>query len=260
MSILLPVFLFALGAVVGSFVLVLVERLHTGSSWIDGSSCCDSCGSRLSPRDLVPVFSWLIARGRCRRCGSRLSPRYILAELALGAAFVLAFEFTGPTLALLPLLAALALLLAIVLYDLRHSVIPFPFSLLLVAAALLFRLCTFESVPDLGMTLLTAGIIGAAFFAFWFLSGGRLMGLGDAPLALALALLAGSQAVAGLLFAFWIGAVVGIAILAGRPRGHRMGVEVPFAPFLALGFLLAIFTQWDPLFAATFLTARFFGA
>jgi prepilin signal peptidase PulO-like enzyme (type II secretory pathway) len=34
--------------------------------------------------------------------------------------------------------------------------------------------------------------------------------------------------------------------LVGRPKGHRMGIEVPFVPFLAVGFLLAYFTQWTP--------------
>jgi prepilin signal peptidase PulO-like enzyme (type II secretory pathway) len=73
------------------------------------------------------------------------------------------------------------------------------------------------------------------------------MGLGDAPVALALSLVAGTNAFSGLLFSFWIGAVIGIGILALYPRGHRMGIEVPFVPFLAAGYLLAFFTQWNPL-------------
>jgi prepilin signal peptidase PulO-like enzyme (type II secretory pathway) len=31
-----------------------------------------------------------------------------------------------------------------------------------------------------------------------------------------------------------------------RPKGSRIGVEVPFAPFLAAGFILAYVTQWNP--------------
>ena len=72
------------------------------------------------------------------------------------------------------------------------------------------------------------------------------MGFADAPFALGLALLTGTGAFPGFIFSFWIGAVVGIVLLAKRPRGSRMGVEVPFAPFLATGFLLAYFTQWNP--------------
>jgi len=80
------------------------------------------------------------------------------------------------------------------------------------------------------------------------------MGLADAPLAAGLALLVGHAALPGFLFSFWIGAGVGIVLLAMAPRGSRMGIEVPFAPFLAAGFLLAYFTQWDPLALTTTLT------
>lgn len=80
------------------------------------------------------------------------------------------------------------------------------------------------------------------------------MGLADSPLVFGLAMLAGPSALAGFVFSFWIGAVIGLGVLAGRPRGSRMGVEVPFAPYLAAGFLLAYFTQWNPI---TFITNLF---
>jgi len=77
------------------------------------------------------------------------------------------------------------------------------------------------------------------------------LGLADTPLSFGLALLVGSSSFSGLVFSFWVGAVIGIFILARRPRGSRMGIEVPFAPFLATGFLLAYITQWNPfIFAA----------
>ena len=72
------------------------------------------------------------------------------------------------------------------------------------------------------------------------------MGLADAPFAFALALLAGEAALTGFVFSFWIGAIIGIIILVNAPRGHRIGIEVPFAPYLAAGFFLAYFTGWDP--------------
>jgi prepilin signal peptidase PulO-like enzyme (type II secretory pathway) len=73
------------------------------------------------------------------------------------------------------------------------------------------------------------------------------MGLGDTPVAFALSLLAGREAIAGVMFSFWIGAVIGILILVFRRGGPKMGIEVPFVPILAAGFLLALFSQWNPL-------------
>jgi prepilin signal peptidase PulO-like enzyme (type II secretory pathway) len=240
-------FFFAfLGAVTASFAGVVAERIHTGGSFVTGRSACDSCGTMLHARDLVPVLSWLLAQGRCRMCGSRVSVRHVLGEVLLALVFALGYQRLGFTPALLPFLLACGILAFIVLYDLRHTIVPLVAALLLIAAALWYALLTASSMHVFGITLLGAGLIGSGFLAVYLLSRGRAMGLGDAPVACAVAMLAGSAMLAGLLFSFWIGAVIGVVILVRSPKGHRMGIELPFVPFLAAGFLLALFTQWNP--------------
>jgi prepilin signal peptidase PulO-like enzyme (type II secretory pathway) len=152
----------------------------------------------------------------------------------------------GLTLPLPVFLFALACLLAIVRYDLRHMIVPREFYIPFVLSALLYSILTNPSLRELGIVFLTAAVIGGAFLLLFFASGGRAMGLGDAPIAFGLSLLVGGAAVGGLIFSFWIGAVIGIALLVLVPHTRRMGVEVPFVPFLAAGFLLAYFTTWDP--------------
>ena len=102
-------------------------------------------------------------------------------------------------------------------------------------------------MSEVGTIAMVAFIIGIAFFLLHVLSGGRAMGLGDAPVAFALSILVGSSAVPGILFSFWVGGVVGVLILVFRRGGPKMGIEVPFVPFLAIGYILAFFTQWNPL-------------
>ena len=241
------VFFFLLGALIASFVMVVAERAYTGQSWKRGRSKCSSCSVELSARDLIPVFSWLMIRGRCRACGSRVPVMHIIAETALGLLFVLSYEALGIGLPLALFLISLSILAFIVLYDLRHTIVPPAASFLFFISALAFALLTHEDSAALGLTVALAGCIALFLFLLYALSRGRAMGLGDAPIALALALLVGStNAVTGLLFSFWIGAVVGIAILLVRRGGPTMGIEVPFVPFLAAGFLLAYFTQWNP--------------
>ncbi len=99
----------------------------------------------------------------------------------------------------------------------------------------------------MALSYITAGVIGLGFLLMHVLSKGKAMGLGDAPIALALSLMVAPYAFAGLLFSFWIGALLGIGILATRQGGPTMGIEVPFVPFMAAGFLLAYFLQWNPL-------------
>lgn len=233
------------GAIIASFVGVIVARLHTGQSFITGHSRCDACNKQLSSISLVPIVAFIASRGRAQCCGARISAASPLAELVLGALFVLAYYRLGFTWALPFMLIALALLLALVLYDLEHQILPsellYPF--VVVSGFVAYQSAT--NVSDFLISFLIAVSIGGSLAAVHFLSRGRAMGLADAPLALGLALLTGSTALSGFIFSFWIGAVIGIVLLLRRPKGSRMGVEVPFAPFLACGFLLAYFTQWN---------------
>jgi len=240
-------FMFFLGAVIASFATVVAERLHTGMSWMSGRSRCNSCGRTLSGVDLVPMVSWLISGGRCRVCGSRVPASYPLFELLTGSAFVLGFFILGFSYALPFYFATIAVLAFIVLYDLRHTVVPPLASLTLVVFSFATAISTTGSLQTFGSTLLTAGIIGMAFFLMHVLSRGKAMGLADTPVVFALSTLVAPYAVAGVLFSFWIGAVSGIAILLLRPGGPRMGIEVPFVPYLAAGYLLAYALQWNPL-------------
>lgn len=238
--------LFVLGAIVASFIGVLVARLNTGQSWLMGRSRCDACGAPLPPSALVPILSYIASGGRARCCSARVSPVSPLTEVLLGILFAYSYSMTGLTIALPCMLLSLALLLGLVLYDLAHQILPSAPLWAFVAASAATGFFSAVSLAAFSETILMAFLIAFSLAAIHFFSRGRAMGLADAPLAFGLSLLAGPAAFPGFVFSFWIGAVVGIALLLRRPKGSRMGVEVPFAPFLAAGFLLAYFTQWNP--------------
>jgi len=243
---LILIVLFLFGAIAASFVGVLVARLNTGQSFLTGRSRCDACGAPLSPLALMPIVSYIVSRGRASCCGAHVSLIAPLTEALLGALFVLAYLALGLSPALPFMLASLATLLALVLYDLAHQILPPSFLTVFVATSAITGFFSAPSLADFYSTLLIAFLIAASLAALHFFSGGRAMGLADAPLSFGLSLLVGPAAFPGFIFSFWIGAAIGIALLLRRPRGSRMGVEVPFAPFLAAGFILAYFTQWNP--------------
>src|SRR3989344_5547224 len=246
MFLLAPAAVFLLGAIVASFIGVLVARLHTGEGFLSGRSRCDACNAPLSVSSLIPVISYCIAGGCARCCGVRRSPCAPLTELLLGGLFVFSYLAIGPTGALPLMLLSLSLLLALVLYDVAHQILPPTLLTLFVCMSALTGYALAPSLTAFSSTLLVALLIGGSLALAHLLSRGRAMGLSDAPLAFGLALLVGPAALPGFLFSFWIGAVIGIAVLVRRPRGSRIGGEVPFAPYLAAGFLLAYFTQWNP--------------
>ena len=247
MEVLIPVALFGLGAVLGSFVCVVAERVHTGQSFLRGRSKCNSCARVLTPLDLVPILSYVASRGTCRGCGARVPLSYAVFELVLGLSFVWAWVLLGVSYVLPVFLLALVVLMFIVVYDLMHTVVPVTASTLLVFLGFLVAVLSAESLSTLATSLLLAGGISFAFLMLHLLTRGRGMGLGDAPVALGLSLMCAPYAYGGLLLSFWIGAVIGILVLALRRGGPRMGIEVPFVPFLAVGYLAAYFLSWNPL-------------
>lgn len=238
-----------LGAITGSFVGVIAERLHTGQSFVTGRSRCNSCARTLEPLDLIPVLSWMRGGGRCRTCKAKVPVWYVILEVSLGILFALSYIKLGLTVSLGILLPILAILACVVVYDLRHTIVPPEASLVLCLLSLGYAFVSAPSIQAFGSGLFGAGCIGFGFLLLYLLSKGRAMGLGDAPIAFALSLLTAPNAFSGLLFSFWIGALCGIGILVMRRGGPKMGIEVPFVPFLALGFLLAYFTGWNPFFS-----------
>lgn len=250
-----------LGSIVGSFLNVVILRMHTGAS-LRGRSHCLSCNKQIPSWQLIPIISYLVLRGRCGSCKARISPRYILVELLTVFLFgLVAHMITEPILLLLHL-ALMAVLVVIVVYDMRHTIIPDEYVLVAAAIALGIGIISFLQDGDLYslMLRLFGAVIGCLFFAgLWYLSEGRWVGLGDAKLAIPLGLLVSWPAVlSGLVLSFWLGAAISVLLLMAQrifkrgqgrlrfiPRSLTMKSEIPFAPFLILGFLLTYFFAFD---------------
>ena len=252
MIIIFTTIFFILGLIIGSFLNVVILRLNTERSF-GGRSGCMTCMNQLSWYELIPVFSFLGLRGRCKKCKARISIQYPLVELITGfifAALFLKFQnifFFGQTLIFsftyAYYVAVFSLLLVIAVYDIRHKIIPDTLALalgLLAFIGLFFFNSSgfFLHIPSF-WEFAFGLFIAAPFALFWLVSSGRWMGLGDAKLAISLGWLLGlSRALSGVVFAFWIGAVVGITLVIFSKK-HGMKSEIPFAPYLVLGTLLA---------------------
>jgi leader peptidase (prepilin peptidase) / N-methyltransferase len=88
---------FAWGAILGSFVNVVIHRVPRGESVVTHGSRCPACGAAIRPWDNVPILGWLLLRGRCRDCGTAISPGYPAVEAACGliAMTIAAAELAG---------------------------------------------------------------------------------------------------------------------------------------------------------------------
>ncbi len=226
------------GAILGSFINALAFRYNTGNSVLRGRSKCMRCGHTLSWPDLVPVFSYLFLSGRCRYCRTHISPQYPLVELVAGALVAGVYVLEPEPLQFALHTALWMTLLFLVVYDLRHQVLPW--GALGVAAALSLASAWLGHQAGL-LEMLAGPLLAAPLLFFSLVSKGQWMGWGDGLLELSLGWLLGLTAGAtALAVAFWSGAAVGIGLMLLN-RAYTMRSEVPFAPFLVLGAGCAYF-------------------
>lgn len=242
-SILVVVFL--LGLIIGSFLNVVIFRLNTGRSISRGRSKCLSCGKPLAWYELVPVFSYLFLRGKCKSCHAPISPQYPIVEFIAGVSFVVLFwvaisrfGVTQEAFIHFAFLATIAsLFIVMIIYDIRHKIIPDQINFTFIALAMVSITWRYFTLPDFSAvnTFLAGPAIALPFFLLWFFSKGRALGFGDVKLMLGMGWLLGlGTATLGVLFAFWLGAVVGILLMVFSKRYSRKS-EIPFAPFLIVG-------------------------
>ncbi len=237
----MAVSLFAMGAILGSFLNVIIYRLPRGESIVRPPSACPECGRRITPRDNVPIVSYLILRGRCRHCKAVISSRYPVVELLAGLVPVLLLWRYGLGREALVLCVLSYVLIVVSFIDLDLRIIPDRVTLPGIAVGLI--LAPYLGLTTFGGSLLGAVVGGGALYLIAIAGtaafGKESMGGGDIKLAAMLGAFLGWQAVLLLLFvAFLSGAVAGVILLA--VRGKDCEHAIPFGPFIAFGTLLAV--------------------
>ncbi len=264
------IFIFIFGSIIGSFLNVVILREEKQEA-LTGRSACPKCQNTIKSYDLIPVFSWLMLMGRCRHCKAKISIQYPLVEFATGVLFVMIYlksfsiGLDGLGMILFTIWNGImfSLLVCMFVFDLYHKIIPDKWSLTFAGLALAQTLYIFfNTIPmsrilDLNFSSLIwfnllAGIIFfVPFFLLWFLSGGRLIGLGDGKLALGIGWYLGFiSGLSAIILGFWIGAVFAIFLLLkdrlnkGK-KNITMKTEVPFGPFLIAGILIQFFWAID---------------
>ncbi len=251
MTFIITIIFFVLGLIIGSFLNVVIIRFNSGRSF-GGRSGCMTCQKKLCWYELIPLFSFLGLRGRCLACKAKISIQYPIVELISGLVFAGLFlkfqdifygDTIGFTISFAYYAAMFSILLVIAVYDFKHKIIPDVFSLffgVITFIGLFFFLDSMFYIHMPSIWEFLSGILLALPFALlWLVSKGTWMGLGDAKLALGLGWLVGlSEILSGAVVAFWGGAIVGLILIVFSKK-HGMKSEIPFAPFLVLGVLIA---------------------
>src|SRR6266550_8645919 len=113
-----------LGAMIGSFLNVVIHRLPREQSIVFPNSICPKCHARIKAYDNIPILSFLFLRGQCRACGARISPRYPAVEALTALLFAAITWHDGVSFALAFDLAFTAAMVALIFIDAEHMILP----------------------------------------------------------------------------------------------------------------------------------------
>jgi leader peptidase (prepilin peptidase)/N-methyltransferase len=118
------IYVFAVGAAIGSFLNVCIGRWPEGLSVVKPRSRCPKCGHQIKASENIPILSWLMLRGKCSNCHERISIQYPIVELLVGLIWLDAYGHLGMSFTAFRAAVFVTVLLGIAITDAKHFVIP----------------------------------------------------------------------------------------------------------------------------------------
>ncbi len=255
------------GALIGSFLNVVIHRVPNEESIVFPNSRCPTCGAAIAFYDNIPVVSYLALGAKCRRCKAHISFRYPAVELLTAALFIGVAWHAGLTAALPFDLVFASALLALIFIDAENMILPnvitYPGMIFAVVARVAIPYLTgtphFDDVPSLsqgalanmpvGVVSLTGAVLGALIGggSLWLmgwtwekLRGIEAMGLGDVKMMFMVGAYLGWRLTILTIFVGVLGgSVIGILLMAKQGQ-RNMQMLLPFGVFLGIGAIAAL--------------------
>lgn len=225
------------GLIIGSFLNMLIPRLHTGEKGIFfGRSHCRSCKKQLSSTELIPLVSYLWLRGKCRHCKKNISLWYPTIETVSAITFG-TLAITSVNLETFLWNAGMFfVLLFILFYDLRYKEIHDGIMIPGIVFAFLASLFIGDPIHSL-----IGGAVGFTFFALQYvISRGRAIGAGDMRIGAFIGLMLGwHMTIVALVVSYIFGSIISIYLLITKKAGGK--TALPLGPFLVFGTVIAFF-------------------
>jgi len=223
------------GLALGSFLNVVAARVPLHQSIAFPGSHCMTCNQPIAWYDNIPLVSYIVLRGRCRHCGSSIGLRYPAVELVTALLVAGCVWKFGLHLDALVAVFFCAVLVAISAADIEHRIVP---NLIVLPAAVIVLAAQTALHLSLEWTIAAFAASGFLLLTALLYKGG--MGMGDIKLSFLLGAMLGRNVVVALAVGM-VSALVPSIWLFLRHGSKARKMKIPFAPFLALGGVVALF-------------------
>ncbi len=237
--------IFVLGAIVGSFLNVVILRLPApDESVVFPPSRCPSCNTRLKWYDNIPLVSFIILRRKCRSCDALISWQYPLVEFCMGLISLALYDNFFVSSRFFIFFIYCAALLVIIFIDFYHQIIPDVISL---PGIILGFACSFFNPAltwsDSGLGIFLGGGIFYGISAGYYLFTKRIgMGGGDIKLLAMIGAFQGWQSLPFVIFGSSVaGIIAGLRAMVEQKKGGR--TVIPYGPFLAGAAMVYLFFE-----------------
>lgn len=237
MEIVIAIFVFIYGLVLGSFYNVVGLRVPKGESIVRPPSHCTICDRNLTAKDLVPVFSYVFLKGKCRGCGTKIHWVYPVIELTTGVLFTFAYLQLGFTWEFVTALLFISLLIIITVSDIAYMLI---LDKILLYFLIPLIVCRMISPLTPWWDSAVGAIVGFGILLLVAMVSKGGMGGGDIKLFFVIGVVLGTVSTLVTLFlASVIGTVVGLIMLKISKQGRK--TPIPFGPSIAIAAVISYF-------------------
>jgi len=246
----LELFSFLLGVVFGSFLNVLIVRLPQNKSLLTRSSC-PKCDKLIPWYNNIPIFSFFLLKGKCSNCKKHISIVYPFIEVFTGVITLFLFIKLGLSLEFFLSLIFFYILIVLSFIDFKYKAVPDYLLLILFISS--FFVSKYNFFESLKAACLIAGAFVLLNFLVTFyiqnikskilkdkeLQSQEALGEGDIPVLGSFAVILGIKAS---FVAIFFAALFAI-IPSIYNKYKNKDIEIPFIPFLALGFIIEYFFE-----------------
>ncbi len=202
-------------------------------------SICPQCKIR-TKYFYIPILDYISNKGKCLKCNHTFPLISLFLEILISIYYPFCYfyfvTFKNQPLKLLPAIFFGTILILISFIDIKHKIIPNKIIIPSILIGLVLQILFF---PDKTMQWVIFSVGAGLFFLIISLIYPEGMGMGDVKLATFLGILLGKKVVVAIAMGFIIGGLFSIFLLIFKIK--KIKDEIPFAPFLAIGAILAYF-------------------
>ncbi len=245
----MEVFSFIFGAVIGSFLNVLISRLPLNKSIVTPRSFCPSCKHTISWYYNIPLFSYIFLKAKCAYCKTKIPTQYFIVELITAILTLSLYLKLGLVYELIYMLLFVYTLITLSFIDFKYKAVPD--YLLLIALILSFFASSFNIIESFKNAFLFSGALVLLNFVITFyiqniksrilkddtLKTQEALGEGDIPIIASIAIILGIK---GALIAIFLAAFFAI-IPSLYSNLVKKDIQTPFIPYLVLGLIIEYF-------------------